>query len=127
MLLWNNKTMHIFQYPVDAALVPTYYTKIKNPICLLDIRDNLGQCIHNYQWRDILIISSIFIVYTAAYKYKTTAAFLDDVALISRNSELFNGHDHEISKLARKLFTDVKRLIEVEQAFVTQENDIKIK
>jgi hypothetical protein len=42
MLLWNNKSMILFQYPVDASRLPDYYRKIENPMCLMDIRNKLG-------------------------------------------------------------------------------------
>ena len=42
MLLWNNKTMIPFQYPVDATRFPNYYRMIENPISLMDMRNKLG-------------------------------------------------------------------------------------
>lgn len=43
MVLWKSKSFADFLYPVDAAAVPKYYSDVKEPICLSDIRDNLGK------------------------------------------------------------------------------------
>jgi hypothetical protein len=43
MLLWNKKSNHAFRFPVDATLYPNYYTTVTTPICLMEIRDNLGK------------------------------------------------------------------------------------
>lgn len=112
MLLWNNKANHAFWYPVDSTLYPKYYSIVTTPMCLSDIRDNL-----------------------ARFKYKTVSSFLADFELIYTNSVAFNGADADITKNAKKLFTEATRLLSVEKqilgaefdTFTVQENDIKTK
>jgi hypothetical protein len=72
---------------------------------------------------------------TAEYKYKTCASFLSDFELIAKNAETFNGPTSDITKQAKKLFAEAKRLLEVEKtalgegndSFTIQENDIRVK
>ena len=44
--LWTSKNAALFQYPVEN--VKGYSEKIKNPMCLLDIRNKNGECVVSY-------------------------------------------------------------------------------
>ena len=71
----------------------------------------------------------------AEFKYRTCASFLSDFELIARNAEIFNGPTDDITKHAKKLCAEAKRLLEVEKtalgegndSFTIQENDIRVK
>ena len=68
MELWRMKHAIHFIKPVNPMEVYGYYEKIEQPICLSEIRDKIAQ-----------------------YKYDTANAMLEDVRLMARNSETFNG------------------------------------
>jgi len=85
MELWRTKLANIFWYPVNFMDAPGYYTRIERPICLSDIREKI-----------------------ASYQYETAAALIDDVTLMARNSESYNGPNASITLLAFKLVEKLK-------------------
>lgn len=85
MDLWNMKGANVFHDPVSATEVPSYYVKIQNPICLSTIRDNIAAC-----------------------KYETAAQFEADVQLMATNAETFNGHNHHIAAIGRKMVENLR-------------------
>eukprot|EP01034_Spumella_vulgaris_P022021 gene22021-28115_t len=85
--LWTSKNAHFFHFPVGRD-VPLYHDKVASPISLSDIRDKI-----------------------AHFKYDTAGAMIQDVELMARNAQAFNGAGHLItvtaSKLVEKLRTSV--------------------
>lgn len=69
-----------FHLPVNAKNVPDYYNIIQNPMDLQTIKQNI---------RD--------------KRYKSREEFLNDISLIVKNSELYNGINHMITALAKKV------------------------
>ncbi|KNC99318.1 uncharacterized protein SPPG_05568 [Spizellomyces punctatus DAOM BR117] len=71
-----------FCRPVSAVAVPDYYDIVKKPKTLEQIRDDV---------RD--------------YRYKTAAAFLDDLELVAYNARIYNGTMHPLTTIAEGLVT----------------------
>lgn len=71
----------------------------------------------------------------AKYKYSTVELFLDDLQLMAKNCELFNGSEHALTKEAYLIHTEAIHLINVEREvlgkdkdpYTVQQNDIRIK
>jgi len=78
--LKKDKHSAVFRKPVDpvALNIPSYFSIIKHPMDLSTVEKKLQQS-----------------------KYPTVASLIDDVRLIFRNCELFNGYDSVFGKLAR--------------------------
>lgn len=70
----------IFRYDVDKKMAPGYYNWIKNPICLEKMKQKARRT-----------------------EYLTIDAFKDDMLLLRKNAETFNGLQSFISELARNL------------------------
>lgn len=70
----------IFRYDVDKKMAPGYYNWIKNPICLEKMKQKARRS-----------------------EYLTIDSFKDDMFLLRRNAETFNGMQSFISDLARNL------------------------
>ena len=70
----------IFKYKVDKKQAFDYYFKIKNPICLEDIKAK-----------------------TKRQNYGSIHDFRSDIELLRHNAELYNGFEHWISKIARDI------------------------
>lgn len=64
----SNRDSWVFHEPVDEAQVPGYYDKIKNPICLFQMRDK-----------------------NTRREYKSLRELEADFKLLVNNSETFNG------------------------------------
>ncbi|XP_075588073.1 transcription initiation factor TFIID subunit 1-like [Dermatophagoides farinae] len=69
-----------FHQPVNVKTVPDYYNIITRPMDLQSIRQN----IHNK-------------------RYKNREEFLNNVNMIVKNSEIYNGPNHVLSTIARRL------------------------
>ena len=76
----------IFYEPVVEADFPDYRNVVETPICLRQISEQLN-----------------------AGKYATTSALWADVELIVRNSEAYNGPDHQLTEGARLVFSAFKK------------------
>jgi hypothetical protein len=72
---------------------------------------------------------------TAKYKYSTIDLFLDDLSLMVKNCELYNGMQHHYSKEGRQIYSETVQLINVERnilgrdkdPYAIQQNDIRTK
>src|SRR5690242_19801622 len=69
----------LFHRPVKKKDYPDYFTIIKNPIDLYEMKNR-----------------------TKRSEYKSKDQFLDDVKLLVKNSETYNGDTHEVTKQAYK-------------------------
>ena len=76
----KNDPVNIFRYLVDKKLALGYYDTIAKPICL----EHMNQKAKRQEYRSI-------------------QAFKDDMALMRRNAEQYNGLNNAISDLARQL------------------------
>lgn len=101
----------IFKEPVAASSAQGYYERIKNPICLLDIRNKIG-------W-SLLIPTPMFLCAMllwlpplphsscspspAKFEYTSVREVLDDFDLMAANAETYNGKNHPIAKQAGKV------------------------
>nr|XP_046912927.1 LOW QUALITY PROTEIN: transcription initiation factor TFIID subunit 1-like [Dermatophagoides farinae] len=69
-----------FHQPVNVKTVPDYYNIITRPMDLQSIRQNIRN-----------------------KRYKNREEFLNDVNMIVKNSEIYNGPNHVLSTIARRL------------------------
>lgn len=91
-----------FHTPVNAKTVPDYYKIIETPMDLQTIRQNI---------RD--------------KRYKNREEFLNDISLIVKNSEIYNGINHMITSLARKIMEfSVFKIQQKEDEFIKLEKVI---
>ncbi|WIA39927.1 hypothetical protein OEZ86_013361 [Tetradesmus obliquus] len=79
----------VFEYPVDGALVPGYYDKIRQPMCFSSMRSKL-----------------------AAREYRTWREFAKDLDLIFENAKTFNPSQHRIHKLAINMQRNARKLLQ---------------
>lgn len=100
MDLWKRKIAYDFTYPVNAELVKGYYDKVKNPICLLDIRDKISK-----------------------FHYISVRSFMDDLELMVENAVHFNGKDSQIAKNAFALYRDAEHAIGHERRLLGAHKD----
>ncbi|CAG2104510.1 unnamed protein product [Medioppia subpectinata] len=79
-----------FHKPVDKKMVKNYYEVIERPISLEEMEKNVKQ--HKYQSRDM---------------------FLEDVELIFKNSQQYNGVDSQFTKKAAEIVEAAKEWVNV--------------
>jgi hypothetical protein len=81
----------------------------------------------------LLLLSSSSLA--AKYKYSTVELFLEDLELMAKNCELYNGSQHFSSQYARQIYTETLELIHVDRdilgrdkdPYTIQQNDIQAK
>ncbi|XP_075681101.1 TATA-box binding protein associated factor 1 [Dermatophagoides pteronyssinus] len=82
--IWNEmrsiQDSEPFHQPVNVKTVPDYYNIITRPMDLQSIRQNIRN-----------------------KRYKNREEFLNDINLIVKNSEIYNGPNHVLSVIARRL------------------------
>lgn len=71
----------IFHKPVKKKDYPDYYTIIEKPIDLYEIKNK-----------------------TKRSEYKNREQFISDFNLLLKNSEIYNGDTHEVTKQAQKIY-----------------------
>lgn len=98
MELWRTKNAFHFYHPVDS--IPGYTSKVQKPICLSDIREKI-----------------------ASYRYETAAALIDDVELMARNSEVFNGKESPVTITAYKLLQKLTVSLNHEKQHLGEDKD----
>ena len=98
MELWKSKNATFFHYPVS---IPGYRDKVQQPICLSDIREKI-----------------------ASYKYETATAMVEDVVLMARNSELFNGKDSLVTVTAFNLLEKLKASLNHDRQYLGEDKDV---
>lgn len=98
MELWKSKNASFFYFPVS---IPGYGDKVQQPICLSDIREKI-----------------------ASYKYETAAAMVEDVALMARNSEMFNGKESLVTVTAFNLLEKLKASLDHERQYLGEDKDV---
>lgn len=86
MALWNFKNAFYFWKPVDVIALPSYATRVHEPIDLSRIRGKI-----------------------ARYEYEKAGEMLSDVRLMARNSEVFNGPKHLVTVVANKLVDKLQK------------------
>jgi hypothetical protein len=80
---------------------PHYIDRVSRPISLTDIR-----------------------MKNACYEYETAAALINDLELMARNAELFNGPGHVVTKNGRKLVNMLKKNLEHEKKLLGFDRDV---
>ncbi|KAF1769961.1 hypothetical protein GCK72_001778 [Caenorhabditis remanei] len=91
-----------FLFPVNPKQVTDYYTIIRNPISMQEIKNKI-----------------------AAYSYQLRKDFLDDIKLMFDNSRLYNGDNNMLTVTARQMLQLAgKRMIEREEMFIKLEKQI---
>lgn len=100
MDIWRLKIAWDFLYPVDGSIVKGYYEKIKNPICLADIREKTARC-----------------------QYVTVRAFLEDLHLMVKNAISYNGPDSPIAKNAESIYKFALDAVEHERKLLGAHKD----
>lgn len=94
-LMVHPKNVNIFNTPVDPVKLdlPTYFTKIKNPMDLGTVRSKI-----------------------IMGEYDSLLACYDDIRLVFNNAVVFNGSEHYIGKVAKEILkefeTDIASLLE---------------
>ncbi|XP_057320639.1 transcription initiation factor TFIID subunit 1-like [Microplitis mediator] len=92
----------LFLFPVNRKLVPDYYKIIKQPIDLQTIRENIRQ-----------------------YKYETREKFLADINRLVKNSSIYNGPIHPLTKTAEQILEIcAQRLKEKDESLMRLEKAI---
>ena len=79
-----------FHKPVDKKVVKNYYEVIENPISLESIEKNAKQ-----------------------HKYQSRQQFIDDIELMFKNSERFNGPDSQFTKKAAEILEEAKQAVSI--------------
>lgn len=95
-----NKKAPMFHYPVSDSIAG-YYDMITHPICLMDILAKSRQ-----------------------FQYSTRREFLNDMHLMARNAETFNGSVSEITKNAWFLYKRLERAVNHEKNHFGEEGDV---
>lgn len=91
-----------FHLPVNSKNVPDYYTIIKQPMDLQTLRKNIR-----------------------SKKYKNREDFMQDVNLIWKNSEIYNGPNHLITSYAKKMTENCfAKIVEKEEEIIKLEKII---
>ncbi len=100
MVLWNTKHAWYFYVPVDTDALPNYRDIVRQPICLTEIRAKI-----------------------ANYEYETAQAMYEDVALMARNADMFNGPKHQITITANKLLAKLRASLDHDRNLLGDEKD----
>nr|XP_046912926.1 transcription initiation factor TFIID subunit 1-like isoform X2 [Dermatophagoides farinae] len=91
-----------FHQPVNVKTVPDYYNIITRPMDLQSIRQNIRN-----------------------ERYKNREEFLNDVNMIVKNSQIYNGPNHVLSTIARRLMElCVLKIQQKEEEFIKLEKAI---
>ena len=101
-----------FHNPVNKKFVKDYYEIIKHPMdlaSLLKVRHR-ESFLNKTRWT---VYTKIIVLFqnVQCHKYKTQESFLDDLSLIVKNSEKYNGMDTALTNTARKLVEVAKQAL----------------
>ncbi len=100
MSLWKSKNAHFFWHPVDSNVLPTYYSRITNPVSLSDMRDKVSQL-----------------------EYSTAQQLLEDMRLMADNAELFNGKANVVSVTAKRMLDQLTSSLAHDRTHFGSEKD----
>jgi bromodomain-containing factor 1 len=96
----GNRDSWVFRDPVDEVTVPNYRMKIKNPICLNQMRDKVEK-----------------------REYKTLGELEQDFKLLVNNSESFNGPKSGFTAMAYGIWKHFRKSVQAKMNRTLEEAD----